>query len=103
MWNGINFNCFRNYRLVLIGLLFIIPGCEKVFDLNQPATDAKSVFNEAWKVIDQRYALFEVKGVDWEAKYREYETKLSDQMTEQALFKVIDDMLQTLHDGHVSL
>src|ERR1700741_822529 len=84
-------------------LLLHLTGCEKVFNLEKPPLDPKSVFDEVWKVMDEKYALFPLKGIDWNSKYQEYALKISDKMTDQELFKVIGDMLQTLQDGHVSL
>ena len=54
------------FRVILIGLfVFTQSGCEKVLD-KDPASNPVAVFDDLWTVMDQRYALFSIKGVDWQ-------------------------------------
>lgn len=84
-------------------LLFLAAGCERALDLKEPADDPIAVFDELWKLIDEHYALFPVKGVDWQAVYAEHRAKVTASTSNAALFGILNDMLQTLQDGHVSL
>lgn len=94
----------RQVRAIgLLFLLFVCGGCEKLLDLKSVKSSPVLVFEEAWKVMDQQYALFAVKGVDWDSAYQTYRKQVTADMTDAALFKVIDNMLETLKDGHVSL
>jgi Peptidase family S41/Tricorn protease C1 domain len=94
----------RLLHIIITGiLLFVLAGCERVLDLKDPTHDPVAVFDDLWKVIDQRYALFPVKTVDWESTYSEYRAKITGNTTDAELFKVLSDMLETLKDGHVTL
>lgn len=83
--------------------LMAFSGCEKTLGLKDPALDAPSVYEEAWTVMDQRYALFGIKGVDWKSVHDQYKASVTAGITKQELFRVIDNMLETLADGHVTL
>ncbi len=87
----------------LLLLLFFCGGCEKALDLKSVKASPVLVFEEVWKVMDEQYALFSVKGVDWTNTHQIYRQQVTVDMTDAALFKVIDNMLETLKDGHVSL
>ena len=93
------------YIFVISALVVLtaLSGCEKALGLEEPASDPASVYEEAWKVIDQRYALFSVKTVDWKAVHDRFRAELNDKTTPGQLFQVIDNMLETLQDGHVTL
>ena len=91
------------FRVILIGLfVFTQSGCEKVLD-KDPASNPVAVFDDLWTVMDQRYTLFSIKGVDWQKTYTEYRSKVNDSMTEKELFNVLVNMLETLKDGHITL
>ena len=92
------------FRIIVIGIfVFTQTGCEKALNIKNPASNAVAVFDELWNVMDQRYALFPVKGVDWKKTYTEYRPMVNNSMTEKALFNVLVNMLETLKDGHVTL
>jgi hypothetical protein len=84
-------------------LLFTFSGCEKALNLKAPSTNAIAVFDELWTVMDQRYALFPYKGVDWNNSREQFRAKVHDGMSQTELFKVLSDMLTGLKDGHVTL
>ena len=60
-----------------------------------------------WEIIDQRYCFLEYKaqeyGLDWDGVYQKYSRRIVDDMSEEALFEVLGDMLSELRDGHVNL
>lgn len=62
-----------------------------------------AVFNELWNMLDQRYALFSVKDIDWKNIYTQYSSTITDNMSERELFTSLGTMLKTLKDGHVAL
>ncbi|MHA4807429.1 S41 family peptidase [Flavitalea flava] len=88
---------------LMITMLIFLSGCEKALDLKKAPHDPQAILRECWTVMDQQYALFSVKEADWNAVYREYETKTDKGMTDNDLFRVLNDMLNTLKDGHVTL
>ncbi|MEO1714238.1 MAG: S41 family peptidase [Bacteroidota bacterium] len=84
-------------------LLFAgLSACEKAF-IQNPDQNPEAIFQEAWDYVDRYYSYFDFKGVDWDSVYTAYEPRISDDMSDEALFEVIAEMLQILRDGHVSL
>jgi len=84
-------------------ILFTSAGCEKALSLKDPSANATAIFDELWTVMDQHYALFSYKGVDWNNSREQFRTKVHDGMSQTALFKVLSDMLADLKDGHITL
>ncbi len=94
----------KYFFILLAGFHFIIlTGCKKVLNLKEPGSDNFSVFNEAWTAIDKHYALFEIKGINWNSIYDQYHSQVTNNITDKELFIEIGNMFQTLKDGHVSL
>lgn len=63
-----------------------------------------NVFDYLWNKVDQQYAFFDLKGVDWDSVYEVYRPKVSeDDMHVDSLFQVCAAMLNTLQDGHTNL
>ncbi len=88
----------------LIGcLLAAFTACERLLVGPDAPADPVNVFDEAWTFADREYSFFEFKDIDWDAAYQEFRPKITDDMTEEALFEVIADMLYLLRDGHVNL
>ena len=70
------------------------------------ATQTKSPetsFEHLWRTFDNKYALFDAKGVDWKALYRVYRPKVSAATTDDELFRILSDLLGHLNDNHVTL
>lgn len=88
---------------ICLWIFLFVLGCRKAFQLDTPDRSATAVFNDLWKFIDEHYALFEVKNVDWAGVRQRYANLVKNEMSEQELFEVCADMLEELRDGHVSL
>ena len=88
--------------LLLIGIA--ATSCERAFmEADEPANPV-NVFDYLWNKVDQQYAFFDVKGVDWDSVYEVYRPKVSDgDMHIDSLFQVCAAMLNTLQDGHTNL
>jgi len=95
----------RDRRLICLAALFccVLFSCEKGLGLKVPKQTPLAVFDEAWKVMDEHYALFSIKGVDWQNSREYYRAQVTNDMADKALFSVISNMLEELKDGHVSL
>lgn len=63
----------------------------------------KGNFNALWQILDERYCFFEYKDVDWDEVYTRYSSRIEEQMSREALFGVMKEMLDELKDGHVNL
>ena len=62
--------------------------------------DPKEIFEEFWSYVDENYIYFELKNVDWNRVKDEYESRITDDMTEEALFDLCNEALLELKDGH---
>jgi carboxyl-terminal processing protease len=60
-------------------------------------------FEYLWKTFDDKYALFDAKGVDWKALYRVYRPKVTQATTDDELFQILSNLLGHLNDNHVTL
>lgn len=65
----------------------------------QPIT----VFLEFWEEMDENYAFFDLKKVDWDQAYSDYRPQISETMSDTALFEVLSAMLAPLEDDHIGL
>ena len=60
-------------------------------------------FEVLWQTFDQHYAFFAERNIDWDASYDTYRPKVSEDMSERDLGKVLGAMLTDLKDAHISL
>ena len=88
---------------VLVLLLGTMSGCEKMFMDSSAGDSATEVFEYLWKQVDERYSLFDVKEVDWNAMHDSLRPQVYDGMGNDSLFRVLGKMLNSLNDGHVDL
>lgn len=94
----------KTLRIFLYSLMSLaFASCESA--LMEPVIDngPVSTFEYLWNKVDQQYAFFDVKGVDWDSVYQVYRPLVNDDMDEEELFRVCADMLNTLRDGHTNL
>lgn len=83
-----------------LSLLFLFSACNDNmrFDNNPHGN-----FDALWTIIDENYCFFEYKEIDWDAVYRAYSPRVKSDMGNDALFKLMSEMLAELKDGHVNL
>lgn len=87
----------------MISALFIgIVSCEGLFS-EQPSNDPEAIFENLWTTFQQEYAPFEERNVDWELEYSRFRPLVNSTSSDEELFAIISDLLETLDDGHVSL
>ena len=60
-------------------------------------------FEALWTLIDHNYCFFEYKEIDWEEAKAKYGARVTNNMSNDALFKLMAQMLSELKDGHVNL
>lgn len=87
--------------LFFLGTLFI--ACEKEFIADGYSEDPSRNFDYLWDDFENRYAFFELKGVDWSRLYDSFNQFVSPQISKDSLFSVMGAMLYSLQDGHVNI
>lgn len=60
-------------------------------------------FEVFWHTFNERYALFELRGVDWKASWDKFRPRIDDKTGVKRLFATFVEMLEPLCDGHVRL
>ena len=91
------------YRLLLCLSIFAFTSCEKAFMDDPVPGDPVNVFDYLWNKVDQQYAFFDVKGVDWDSVYEVYRPMVYYEIELDSFFHVCGAMLNTLKDGHTNL
>ena len=86
---------------LLLSSLFL--ACERAFIEPDPADNPVENFDLLWNTVDEKYAFFDYKDIDWDEVYQRYRPLVNNNMTEEDLFWVMNDMLYELRDGHVNL
>lgn len=83
--------------------LVLAPSCLDDDSLEH-SDDLRGTFEACWQTFDQRYCYFDEKGVDWQGVHDLYAPLFRDSIkTQLQLFTVLDQMLDTLRDGHVNI
>ena len=92
----------RRTIFILLASALLFASCEKAF-LRDPEQSPTAVFDYLWQRVDRQYALFDVKGIDWDSVRNRYAPQVSDDISDDSLFRVLANMLGTLKDGHVNV
>ena len=95
---------FGFLSLVLVSILFvgvIGTSCDSNdFDFeNNPHGN----FDALWTILDENYCFFEYKDIDWDSIGVSYRARVTSNMSKDALFDLMAQMLSELKDGHVNL
>lgn len=68
-----------------------------------PDTDPLLNFDVFWSTMNEQYAFFEQRGVDWNALRDQWRGQLNGASSDADLFKVLTELITPLCDGHVQL
>jgi len=60
----------------------------------------QKILFEVWKLVKQKYILFNEVDIDWELIFRSFEKELIRVESYRSLYEMIDEMLLTLQDPH---
>lgn len=88
-------------RLIIFFVLCIV--CSSCFEEDKYENSKKGNFEALWKILDEKYCFFSYKEIDWDEVYQRYSDRISENMTNDALFAILGEMLAELKDGHVNL
>jgi len=81
----------RWLALLIVGLGFVFA---------QEANPFAVRFEQAWKLVKERYYLTNFGGHDWDKIGQDYRIRLADTKDWDSLYKLLDDMYQELQDDH---
>lgn len=93
---------FKHILFILILTLLFI-SCEKAFMDGDANYNNRENFEYLWKQIDEKYSYFELKNINWDEIYSIYEPQITSDISKEAFFNLMFEMLGTLRDGHVNL
>lgn len=89
--------------ITVVAAALLLTSCEKLLMPEDADSGAVSTFEYLWQQVDERYALFDVKTVDWQQMYDSLRPQVYDGMPADSLFAVLHKLLNSLDDGHVDL
>ena len=88
-------------RLLLLST-FLISFSSAVYS-QSTQSKPEQLFEKFWQEFDENYALFDVKGVDWQQTYTTYRNQVNAKTSDQELIAVFKQMLDPLKDGHINI
>jgi len=91
------------YIIALILGATFFTSCEKVFMQAKPQTDALAIFDEYDKLVTEKYAMLEFKGVDIDFLSDSIRNTISENPTEIEIFDALAIITNRLRDGHSAL
>jgi Peptidase family S41 len=98
----INLKRIIRFAAVII-LLVNTSSCEKVLEIKDPAINAAAVYDDMWNAMEKNYALFSIKGINWDSVYNKNRPLATGDLSNANLFKLLTKSLEVLKDGHVAL
>jgi len=66
-------------------------------------TDMPTNFEFLWHSMNDYYASFELRKIDWQGVYDEYRPKITSSTTENEFFEMINTIFSEFGDGHLAL
>lgn len=85
---------------ILLIFCFLFSSC---FHEDEYGNSKRDNFELLWKIMDEQYCFFEYKDIDWKEVHDRYSDRISENMSNDALFEVLGEMLAEVKDGHVNL
>jgi len=83
-------------------LTIVLSSCEKIFMEPNPKTENIAIFEEYWKLVNEKYAMFSDsgKGINRELLYSENKVLVDNTISKDSLFRVLARITISLKDGH---
>jgi hypothetical protein len=78
-------------------------GCEKIILGPGPENKPSDTFEVLWNTLDEKYALFPVKNVNWDSLHSVYANQIDANTTEEELWSICSQLLSHLKDAHITL
>ncbi len=88
--------------ILILPILFLLSSCEKAFMEPNPATDNLAIYDEYWKLVSEKFAMFDDPGkaIDKEKLHSTTRAMVSDHISSSELFDVLGIIAVTLKDAH---
>ena len=93
-------------RIAVLGactLLAQVPCSAQDTKADDAVSTPEEIFDEIWGGFNDRYAFFELRGVDWDKQRETYKARVNSKTTGEELFSILSEMLAPLGDAHVNL
>lgn len=68
-----------------------------------PTQNPVKNFELFWHSINDLYAFLPERQIDWQQRYQQYLPQITEQLTDEALFTLLTDMLSGFNDSHINL
>jgi C-terminal processing protease CtpA/Prc len=97
---------FKLARIAVLGaciLLVQAPCSAQSTKAEDDVSTPEEIFDELWGEFHDRYAFFELRGVDWDKQRETYKARVNSKTTSDELFSILSEMLAPLGDAHVNL
>ena len=91
----------KSFACVLGIALFV--GCGEAILGPDESNDPEHIFELLWHDLDEHYALFDVRGINWDSLYSEYRPKVTSTTTSEELREVLSGLVEQLDDSHTIL
>lgn len=72
-------------------------------DHKKNTQDPELNFEVLWNTFNDHYAYFELRKINWDSMYRVYRPRVTPNTTDVDLYKIMDEMISAMNDGHVGL
>lgn len=89
-------------RIIFISLLvtIILQSCYK--DIVEKS-NALTVFDTFWHILDERYVNFDEKNIDWDSVYVCYSSRITSETSDNELKIILKEILNYINDLHIAI
>ena len=88
------------FAIILAVCLFPLTSCTFFYG-PKAELSYEAMFEDMWNDYNQTYALFGVRGVDWNEQYNLCRKQINNDMTDKEFLEVLKQLLYPLKDSHV--
>lgn len=92
----------KNLLIFLMSITLFL-SCQKEFLDTQEVNTPQNNFELLWNDFNEHYALFEVRGFNWDSIYSEYRPLVTNETTDEELWTIFSEMIEYLDDTHTVL
>lgn len=95
----------KKYIYISLSFLLLVSSCERLFMESSPETTNTAIFEEYWKIVNEKFAMFDDPGkrIDRSKLYSENKALVNNSISKGALFSILGNITLTLKDGHSTL